>query len=137
MPAWPVRPSPCGPRGCAFVQFGCSLAALALPAPRDCSGRPLEPGERGAMIHFVSADEFAAEVAPSDPKLGALAEAVSGAIERHDDRQEVVVVGRGATGALVPLRPRSPRPLLADLPFSFHRRRGILLNRDAQVDPPS
>lgn len=86
------------PRGLVFLQFGCSLSALALPAPRDCSGRTLSSDERGAMLHFVSLEEFENEVAPSDAKIGALSAAVASAVAAHDDKAQVVVLARAACG---------------------------------------
>lgn len=86
------------PRGLAFVQLGCSLAAIALPAPRDCSGRPLQPDEREVLLLFVSLEEFENAIAPTDPKLSALQPAVASAVAAHDDKQSVVVLVRASCG---------------------------------------
>ena len=86
------------PRGCVFVQFGCSVDELALPAPRACDGRPLETGDRSALVHFATLEEYDAEIAQSDKRLSAVREALVRAIEGHDDRQHVVVLLRAACG---------------------------------------
>ena len=86
------------PRGCCFLQVGCTLTQVALPAPRDCAGVALPPGERSALLHFVSLAEFEAEIADSDPALGRARAALAEAIKAHDDQREVVVLVRAHCG---------------------------------------
>ena len=89
------------PRGCCFFQIGCTLAQVALPAPRDCAGVALAPGERSALLHFVSLAEFEAEIADTDPALGRARAAVVKAVNEHDDQNEVVVLVRAHCGTTV------------------------------------
>ena len=86
------------PRGLAFLQVGCSLATLALPAPRDCSGKLLNADERTILVHFVSVEEFEAEVAATDPRISELRQSVSSAVASHDDREQIVVLVRASCG---------------------------------------
>ena len=86
------------PRGCLFVQVGCSLSHLALPAPRDCAGHRLQADERQCMIDFISPATFEAEIAPSDATLATLVAPLAGAVANHDDRAEAVVLLRASCG---------------------------------------
>lgn len=86
------------PRGFAFVQFGCSLAQLALPVPQDCAGRPLDPGERSALVQFVTLAEFDADIVQSDSRLGAVQEKLHAAVDGHDDHKHCVVLVRSSCG---------------------------------------
>jgi hypothetical protein len=86
------------PRGFVFAQVGCSLAQLALPAPRDCAGQRLPPGERAVLLHFVTLAEFDADIADIDPRFAAARTSLADAVESHDDQQEVVVLARTACG---------------------------------------
>lgn len=86
------------PRGFVFVQVGCTLPTLALPAPRDCAGHRLPPDERGCLLHFVTLSEFDADIVATDPQLSAARDPLAHAIERHDDHKEVVVLIRSRCG---------------------------------------
>ena len=86
------------PRGCAFLQLGCTVATIALPCPRDCAGHNLPPGERSCLLHWVTLAEYDDEIAPTDAALGRARGALAEAIEDHDDASEVVVLLRAADG---------------------------------------
>ncbi len=119
-------------RGFCFVQSPCSLAQLALPAPRDCAGRPLEEG-RSVILHFVTLSEFETEIAPRDAALTArVGEPLTEAVARHDDRSQVAVLLRTGCGyvgvAIVPLVPewRVCKALAAD----YEQHSALQLNID-------
>ena len=96
-------------RGFAFVQCGCSLAQLALPAPRDCAGYRLPPGERGCLLHYVTLAEFEADIVGSDPSFELAREPLASAVAQHDERQEIAVLVRTACGLVfVALHPLVP-----------------------------
>ena len=123
------------PRGCVFVQLGCSLATLALPAPRDCSGRVLAADERAALIHFISGGELE-EVCQTDVRIAALKERIDTAIRSHDDRQYVCVLARAAcgfTGLL--LQPMVPAWNVArTLASEYERQECLQINLDVLDD---
>ena len=82
-----------GPRGFCLVQCATTLDVLALPAPRDCAGRPLPPAERAAMLQFTTVAEFDEDIAPIAPeRLGPVRAALVRAVESHDDHATVVVL---------------------------------------------
>jgi hypothetical protein len=99
-------------RGFCLLQSPCTLAQLALPAPRDCAGQPVAGG-RTLLLQFVTLDEFVQTIARGE--LGgavadpALTSALAEAVETHDDRAEVVVLANTACGfaaaAVAPLVP--------------------------------
>jgi len=123
------------PRGCVFVQLGCSLATLALPAPRDCSGRVLAADERAALIHFISGAELD-EVCQTDVRIAALKERIDTAIRSHDDRQYVCVLARAACGftALL-LQPMVPAWNVArTLASEYERQECLQINLDVLDD---
>ena len=97
------------PRGLCFLQLGCTLSQLALPAPRDCAGNALPPGERSALLHWVTLEEFDAEISGSDPALSRAAAPLADAVGTHDDLNEVVVLVRAGCGfAAVLVQPLVP-----------------------------
>lgn len=86
-------------RGFAFVQLGCTLAEMALPCPRSCSGHRLVAGDRAILLHFVTLAEFESEVVASDPEAFSAARApLASAVASHDEKQELVVLMRTACG---------------------------------------
>ena len=86
-------------RGFAFVQLGCTLAELALPCPRSCSGHNLAAGDRSILLHFVTLPEFEQEIVASDPDAFDAARApLASAVASHDEKQELVVLIRTACG---------------------------------------
>ena len=86
-------------RGFAFVQLGCTLAELALPCPRSCTGHRLAAGERSILLHFVTLAEFESDVVGTDPQaFEAAREALASAVASHDEKQELVVLTRTACG---------------------------------------
>jgi hypothetical protein len=73
------------PTGFVFLQSETSLDGLSLPTgrpPRDCSGRPLSQ-PRNVLMHFVTLQEFDAELVAALPAVAgaraALVEAMAGA----------------------------------------------------------
>ena len=86
------------PRGAVFVQLGCTLTQLALPAPRDCFGVVLPPGERSLLLHWVTLAEFDAEIVLTSPAFARARPMLAEAIAKHDDETEVVTLVRAHCG---------------------------------------
>jgi hypothetical protein len=101
-------------RGFVFLNLGCSVSALALPAPRDCAGRRLEPSERSAMLTFLTLDLFDCTWALKHEALRdkALHTALKEALAGDDSREHVIVLLVTACGHLavarVPMVPAFP-----------------------------
>jgi hypothetical protein len=124
------RPTP--PRGCCFLQIGCTLTQLALPAPRDCAGAPLAAGERSALLHWVTMAEYDAEIVPTDAALAAARAPLADAVAAHDDAAEVVVLARAACGfvgvVVTPLVPE--RRVSLQLAAEYEGREALQLDLD-------
>lgn len=119
------------PAGFAFVQSPCTLAQLALPAPRDCAGRPLDE-PRAVFLHFVTLAEFDTELATRDARFAELRPALAEAVGAQDERLEVVVLcktGCGFAGVVVaPLVPAFP--VCRQLAAEYEGREALQLNID-------